>query len=466
MNQIPKIIAALLFSVLFFKQSLGLNMIVFSLVTLVVLIFYNKEKFKTKSVLLLSVTFVLSGFIVFINHSLLSILSYVACFFTLVGTVASTRASIYVKWFNGIYSSVAGYFQRTFDKGSTESTTDSHLKKEIDVFHVAKLIGIPLIFIIIFILLYKNGNPIFEELIDKINFDFINFQWLLFTFLGYFLISNISKPITVEPITENDIAHPNELVKKTKISEDILYKEQQLGTTLLGLLNILLIVFIITDLISIIQNQDLASSEMSQQVHKGVNTLIASILIAISIILYFFRGSLNFYEKNRTLKTLTYCWIILNIVLVLLIAIKNYDYITTYGLTYKRIGVNIYIFLTLVGLVSTFIKVLSIKNLAFLFRRNTQIAFLTLVICSLVNWDKTITAYNIQKAEQFIGVDYLIRLSDRNAKYLFEKIDEFQLSDTDRFRVVEKFMRYKEKSKKKNWQELHWEAYKIKYLLK
>ena len=466
MNLITKIIAAILFSILFYKQDFGLNLILFALMTIGILAYFNLEKFKKPNVLIMSSIFLLSTLPVFINHSVLSILSYVACFFTLVGLVAASKASIYLNWFNGIYSVIAGYFHRKFEENATDKTEKEGEKKDIDVVHLLKLIGIPSIFIIVFVLLYKDGNPIFEELISKINFDFINFQWLLFTFLGYFLITNISKPVPIEPTTSIDISLTNQLSKKNNIPEEILYKEQQLGTILLELLNLLLVVFIITDIISISQSQDLASSEMSQQVHKGVNTLIASILIAIAIILYFFRGALNFYEKNKTLKILTYTWIILNMILVLLIAIKNYDYITTYGLTYKRIGVNVYIFLTLVGLVSTFIKVMSIKNLAFLFRRNTQVAFLTLLICSFINWDKTITTYNIQKAEQFIGVDYLIRLSDRNAKYLFEKIDEFQLSDADRLRVVEKFMRYKEKSKKKNWQEIHWEAYRIKYLLK
>ena len=113
--------------------------------------------------------------------------------------------------------------------------------------------------------------------------------------------------------------------------------------TLLGLLNVLLVFFIVTDIMSLMTMDTSKASELSDLVHSGINTLIASILIAIAIILYFFRRNLNFYSENRILKHLTFIWIALNIMLIVLIAIKNQNYITSFGLTYKRIGVHIYI---------------------------------------------------------------------------------------------------------------------------
>ena len=156
------------------------------------------------------------------------------------------------------------------------------------------------------------------------------------------------------------------------------------------------------------------------------------------IILYFFRGNLNFYTENKTLKYITFTWITLNIILIILIAIKNQTYITSFGLTYKRIGVHIYILLTLIGLVSTFLKVLKIKNLTFLFRRNTQAAFIVLVICSAINWDATITTYNLTHVDEF-DMDYLINLSNRNAVILHD------LKDT---------LDYFSRKQKQNWHQV------------
>lgn len=451
MKQFALIISAFTFSTLFYDKSIGLNLSIFSLVVLLILVLYNPQRFKDKNVILLTVTYLFTGALVFIQNTGLSILANCAAFFTLVGMVSEVRASIYIHWINGMFTTIAGFFYRNFDVSNEDEKVN--WKRDIDVLHWAKLIGIPLVFIIIFVLLYKNGNPVFEDLIDQINFDFINFQWLLFSVLGYYLFSNISKPIIVEPATSLDLQISNRLKHKSKATEEQLKKEQQLGTTLLGLLNVLIIIFVITDIISIVNSHDLQSFQMSNQVHKGVNTLIASIIIAIVIILYFFRGELNFYSKNNILKQLTYSWIILNMILVALIAVKNYNYITTFGLTYKRIGVNVYIFLTLIGLISTFIKVLKVRNLAFLFRRNIQVAFVTLMVLSAINWDLTITKYNIKKSKKFIGIDYLISLSERNAYLLYTEKDKLTLPESDLKKIENKFRAYRKAIVHHTWQE-------------
>ena len=377
-----------------------------------------------------------------------------AAFFTLVGAVSQSSTSIYVQWFNGIYTSVAGFFHRNFEVNESEQKVD--WKKDIDVLHWAKLIGIPLVFIIVFVLLYKNGNPIFNDLVSKINFEFINIQWLLFTVLGYYLFSNISRPVQVEPATTRDLETENELHQSEHFSEEKLKKEKQLGTTLLVLLNLLLVLYIVTDVMSLVDIETSKASALSDHVHSGINTLIASIIIAIGIILYFFRGNLNFYTENRTLKNIAFSWIILNVVLIILIAVKNQIYITSFGLTYKRIGVHVYILLTLIGLITTFLKVLKIKNLAFLFRRNTQIAFVVLIVCSTINWDAAITKYNLTQANAF-DINYLINLSDRNARILHELKDGLHLSETNKRRIESKYKNHIEDLNQRDWQELTYE---------
>ncbi len=458
MKHISILIASILFSILFYDKSIGLNLSIFSLATIALLAFYNLKAFRNKSVLSLTVIYAVSAVLVFVHQSVLSIIANCVVFVTLVGMISETKSSIYVQWLNGLYSTIAGYFHRNFEVDNDKEKVD--WRKNIDILHWSKLIGIPLIFIIAFILLYKNGNPIFEGLVEDINFNFINFQWLLFLVLGYFLFYNISKPVKVEPATSTDLSVTNILKRTGNASEEQLVKEQQLGTTLLGLLNALLIVFIVTDIISIVTSGDLLSHQMSSQVHKGVYTLIASIIMAIVIILYFFRGDFNFYHKNRTLKTLTYVWILLNMVLVILIAVKNYNYITTYGLTYKRIGVNVYLFLTLVGLATTFLKVLKIRNLVFLFRKNIQVAFITLLVLSAINWDYNITKYNMGQKQNF-NIGYLLTLSNRNAQLLYSEKENLNISKTDKERIELKYKDYYQNIINRSWQEHSLESFRI-----
>lgn len=452
------IIASVLFSLLFFEQSIGLNLLIFSIITLVVLAFFNPQRFKDKRILIYSLVYVTTAVFAFIKDSSLSIFVNCVAFFTLIGGVSQSKTSIYVYWINGLFTSIAGFFYRRIDVDKNKETIK--VKKDIDILHFVKLIVVPLIFIIVFVLLYKNGNQMFNDLVDKINLNFINFQWLLFTVFGYYVFSNISKPVKVEPATSKDLNTTNELHKTETYSEEKLKKEKQLGTTLLGLLNLLIILFIITDIVSLISIETLKASDMSTQVHNGINTLIASIIIAIITILYFFRGNLNFYSENKMLKNLSYLWIFLNIILIILIAIKNQTYITSFGLTYKRIGVHIYIFLTLVGLITTFLKVMTVKNMVFLFRLNTQVSFILLILFGTLNWDNIITKYNLNTANSY-DLQYLIDLSEANAIQLKHHSLDAEIEPKFDRKIDLKYIKYLKRIENKSWQEKSLTDYSI-----
>ncbi|MDT0559206.1 DUF4153 domain-containing protein [Ichthyenterobacterium sp. W332] len=452
------IIASVLFGLLFYDKQIGLNLLIFSIITLIVLIIHDSKKFKERNVLISAIVYICTGVIVFINLSNLSIIANCIAFFTLIGVNSKSNTSIYINWLNGVYSTIAGIFHRNVDVN--EAQQQITLKKDIDIFHWVKLLGIPIAFIILFVMLYKNGNPMFNDLINKINLDFINLEWILFCVLGYFLFSNISKPVCVEPATSLDLNTDNILVKSKNFSEETLKKETQLGTLLIALLNLLIVFYIVTDILYLLTNDLNSASALSNQVHSGINTLIASIIIAIIIILYFFRGDLNFYLKNTTLKNLTYLWIILNIVLIVLIANKNHTYITSFGLTYKRIGVNVYIFLTLIGLITTLLKVMNIKSLVYLLRVNTQLSFAIVIILSTINWDNTITNYNLYKAESF-DIDYLIKLSDRNAITLYNAKANIIISEDNKGRIDQKYLNHIKSLNNKDWQEVHYEYFTV-----
>ena len=138
----------------------------------------------------------------------------------------------------------------------------------------------------------------------------------------------------------------------------------------------------------------MSAAELSKQVHTGVNAIIFSNVLAVVIILYFFRGNLNFFDKIKDLKHSTFVWIFLNLSVVMITAIKNIEYIISFGLTYKRIGVLFFLTATLIGLITTFIKVSKIKNLWFLFRKNTQIAFVILIYAFTSSVPRSVISYN------------------------------------------------------------------------
>lgn len=458
MKQIPLIIGAILFSTLFCHQSIGLNLVLFSLLTICILAINHLKTFKNTTTLILSSVYILTAISVFFYGSQLAITANCIAFITFVGHFSESKSSIYVNWLNGLYTTVARFFEHQLNSNSKKSGDKP--KRHIDYLQWTKLIGIPLLAVIIFINLYKNGNPVFSDFISKIDFSFINFQWFLFAVLGYYLLFNISKPTAVDPATVADLNTGNNLAKNDDYSEENLKKENQLGLVLLALLNILIVFFLITDVSYLLTIEQLNAPQLSNQVHSGINALIASIVIAIAIILYFFRGNLNYFEANKPLKTLTYIWIALNILLVLSIALKNYQYIFAFGFTYKRIGVVIYLLLTLIGLLSTTIKVNRIKNIWYLMRVNTQAAFVILIVASAINWDSHITQYNLYYA-QTTDFNYLINLSENNAFILKDYSDLMVLKGEKQSKINIKYRRYVRSLKANSWQETRFDNFKI-----
>lgn len=458
MKKILLFIGALLFSTLFYEKNIGLNLLLFSIITLVVLILNNKADFKHRKTIIYSSLYLVTGIAVFFHDSFVAIIANFVTFFTLIGLLSQHRSSIYIHWLNGFYTTIAGLFHRNFS--INEATQKVVSKKEVDYLHLTKIILIPAVIVLIFIGLYQNGNPLFSELIEKLDLSFINFQWLLFAGLGYYLFSNIHKPVEVEPATEQDLNTSNQLQKTKDFSEPKLKQENQLGIILISMLNLLIAVFLITDVTFILTNLDIRASVFSEQVHSGINALIASIIIAIIILLYFFRGNLNFYKDNLIIKRLAFTWIILNVILVLSIGIKNGQYIYYFGLTYKRIGVLIYLILAITGLITTLLKIDHIKNIWYLLRLNTKAAFVVLIISSTVNWDYHITNYNFNYAKS-MDLNYLIELSNNNTFLLKEQLETKKIEQDSIYRIEEKYHKYVYELRTNSWQELQFDNFKL-----
>jgi uncharacterized membrane protein SirB2 len=136
-------------------------------------------------------------------------------------------------------------------------------------------------------------------------------------------------------------------------------------------------------------------SNLSSDTHERVIAVIFSIIMAVGVILFYFKGGFNFDEKAKNLKKLAKIWIHLNGILILSAIIKNSEYVSFFGLTYKRLGVYAFLILALIGLVISFIKITKQKTNTFLFNQMIWYFYGTILLCSFVNWGNLITNYNI-----------------------------------------------------------------------
>lgn len=449
----------LLFATLFYNQTLGVNAFIYSIFLIITLSISNK-KFLSKTTIILSTIGMLASAAAICYHGATwSIVTYFFSTLLFIGYVASSQSSIYVSWLNGIYNAVFGVFHSFIYQ--QEETQVSQPKKKVDVNQLIKLIAIPLVLVIIFTVLYSTSNPVFNEALSAIDFSFINVFWIFTAVSGGFIMANIHEPLPIKDITFQDQNYPNELQPKSLKKEELksIINESQIGLITIICLNVLLVVVLITEIIFLTNSKSSHASVLSDAVHQGVYASIVSIVLALSVIAVIFRGDVNFLKNNQNLRMLTYLWIGLNSLLVVSIFIKNYIYIDDHGLTHKRIGVMVYLLLTMVGLCTTYLKINYRLNFVYLVRRNLAIGYATIAIYSVINWSAVITGHNIQKEQ--IDQLYLESLLPQNAMVLKKQglYEEFSSQETLKNRSNKVY--HESSFINRNWQEFNWIAYQI-----
>lgn len=450
---IKSILSALAFSLLFYSKNFGLNLFLISI--LVVVLVSTLKETRTMS-WGYALTYILTSIFILINPTGFTIFVHFMALMVFIGKSISSKTSLYLSWLLGftnlLVASIANFIQRQ------NSVEEKDVKKETSPKLLNRLKGgfFASILLILFATLYKNANPVFENLVDQISFDFISFPWVFFTFLGYVIFLNILRPLDAQELIAVDVSQKNELETPTEIEiigqKKQLESEHTLGSFIFIALNFLLVFFLVTDGIYLFQKGDISNAEYSASVHQGVYALMFSIVLAIILILYFFRGNLNFYKENTQIKTLTYVWISLNIILIVFTSYKNFTYVEALGLTYKRIGVFVYLLLTLTGLITAYIKVAEIKSFVYLVRTNIATVFTFLVLSAAVPWDKTITYFNLSTLEN-PDIHYLIDLGDTNSIQLYNYAKEKEVNYDLNISILEKHEEYITLQSEKIWQE-------------
>jgi hypothetical protein len=203
-----------------------------------------------------------------------------------------------------------------------------------------------------------------------------------------------------------------------------LKSEYRTAVYLLVMVNALLLIVNIIDIIWVWFGFEYSVHfNYKQSVHEGTYLLIFSILLATAILLYYFRGNLNFYKNNLLLKQLAYIWIVQIMVLTLSVAVRTWHYISFQGLAYKRLGVLIFLILTLIGLITLYIKIQQKKSAFYLWRTNTWATYIVLIIFCLVHWDMLIVRYNLTQKNVSGIADFYLEISNHTLPVLYENLD-------------------------------------------
>ncbi|MFD2786601.1 DUF4173 domain-containing protein [Hymenobacter rubripertinctus] len=154
--------------------------------------------------------------------------------------------------------------------------------------------------------------------------------------------------------------------------------------------------------------------DLTQFVHEGTYVLILSILVAMGIVLWFFRRNLNFYAPGlAALRWGATVWVGQNAVLAVSVGLRNYYYILHTGLAYKRIGVYGFLLLTFFGLITVLLKIWQRRSAFALVRLNSLAAYGLLLLLALGNWEIWIARYNLNPRFQTLDLGFLLEMPAR-----------------------------------------------------
>lgn len=423
------------FHLFFWKENIGLNSILFSLLSTGLLAYNFPEARNEKAFWATSSGTILLSIMVTFHHSSFAIIVWCMSWLLMVGLASAA----------GLYEVMYGFLQGIGNLVSLPAGWSGKFSlsitsiKEQEEFVPEKtsglrpsLFAIPLLIVFVFIALYSVGNQNFAEVIGSFlnqifnSFDWLkdlfSLQWVLFIFLSSFVIGamvwkNIEYGfLKTQNNTKYFIDAPSETPSMQKMND-------QYWTAFLTLvmLNALILFFNIQELVNISeQSADATASAMRYSVHFGTYILIFSILVAMGLLFYFFRNDLNFIEKSATLKLLAFAWIALNGVMVITVAMRNYLYISNYGLAYKRVGVIFFLLLTLFGLITMLLKIKDLRTFRNVLMLNGWSVYLATVLIASINWDVFITRFNLSHTSpERLDMRFLLQdVSDKNLHVL------------------------------------------------
>lgn len=451
------------FCYLFFEQQFGLNLFAFTLSLIVYYIIFERKSYSSILVITTSIGAAVSSFFAFYLATPLPIIATFISIAILNALIFAPKLSIINALMQGtgkLFLSLPYFVFQLLERKTQNTIKSNYLKKMLLIIFALIIVGI-------FFVLYQNANPDFYELSQKINFKWIKFSLLRFYLVSSFIILALCSPILIKSLVEKDA----EWLSKPLNQQKDVYKnswfamlmgfksEVFLATILFALLNALIAVVNVVDITKLWLNPILPHNidSYSSYVHNGVSTLIVSIVFAISIILFFFRGYTSFSKEFKIIKLLSFIWIAQNAFLLFSTALRNYLYVEQYGLSHKRIGVFIYLAFALIGLILTFYKILAHKNTYFLFNSNALAFYLCMLFLMPINWDSFITKHNMNLSEKnktTLDVEYLSRLSYANLNDLlaYKEKNKQNLSDYQAALIDQKWKNFKESSEDKQWQ--------------
>ena len=444
---------AILFNIIFWQEKVAVNALLFDAFILLSVFYLYPAAFTKPAMKWLLLAHVIALVTLVIHNTILSKLAFST---TLLLVVVFTQFLHRSVWYAAA-SAMGNYLLFVFSFFEDLQQIKKGGIKSLGIKKVLRFLIIPLMIAAVFFFIYSFSNTVFQDVVNSIGmalqrfftkfFEWFNWQRFGFLMLGLFITGGLLVKMKSNYFSEKEFNKHNDLWRKKhnlkRWKETAMFdmltlfmgrfangvmalrNENTVGIISLTMLNVLLLFINAIDITYVwFGFTYTANLNLTQYVHDGAGMLIFSIVLAMFVLLFFFRGSLNFYKKNKWLRYGAYAWIFQNAVLVVSVLLRDYYYIAHMGLAYKRIGVLVFLLMVLMGLITVFIKIHKRKTAYYLWRVNGWFAIVLLVAASCVHWDETIAGYNLAHKKTIpLDIKFLLSLSDKTLPLLEKNKD-------------------------------------------
>ena len=218
------ILSAAIITLLFYKQALGINLLIYELLVVFYLFATKELEFKGVNQIGMAIAVLFTALFTVVHHSTLSFIVNFSVFFLFIGTLIAPEMKSIISSFKlaslSLMRSQSKFKEQMDDKGTKG-------KKLGFILWRMRIFLIPLLIILLFIVIYSWSNPKFSLLVEDIGtyiqeklaflFEYIDL-WVIAVFaIGYIISCFIFLRVRTKSVIERDAGQTDELIrKKTK----------------------------------------------------------------------------------------------------------------------------------------------------------------------------------------------------------------------------------------------------------
>lgn len=464
------LLLALWWHLLTWEAQLGLNTLLFSVSITAALVWIKPQAFARTEVKYLLAAWCTASFWVLWHNSILSIMVYCLFGFVTLGYLQEIKVRF---WVFGIVESIRALFGGWWISIRHQGEELGDKYAFLPSWRKVRLLILPVLIVLPFYLIYSKANAALEAFnttllnwADRLFQLELDWSRVVVFLLGWALVAAfLGRRNGIAPLHQwvANWTYPLHRKRQRLWPAKTMALKQEYQSALLTFtaLNVLLGIINLLDIVFVwFSRQERTASELSAYVHEGTWLLIFSIVLAMMVVLGFFRANLNFITNNQRLRQLAYVWLGQNAFLALSVGVRNGHYIHHYALAHGRIVVVFFLALVLFGLFTMYLKVKGPKTIYFLLQTNATAVMVALLLASSFNWDRFITNYNLKRENpdlyllvQGLGNNLtpLLQAAEGNTM-LADQLQAYDLS--------KRGVRLARKWEKTDWRSWNWSEYR------